>query len=231
MVLPIVQARRHRVRLPAAAARPPKERSPSGARSTRCSRRSSGADALAIGPGLARDAETAGFVRRPGSRCPVPLVLDADGLNAFEGARRGAAPIARRDAGAHARTTASSPGSPGLRRRDARIGSPPPARSRAHRTRWSLLKGTRTLVADTGGRGRVNPTGGPVLATAGTGDVLTGIDRRRSSRAASSRVDAAMAGTYMHGLAGMLADDARGGDRSQATSSSGCRRPCTGCSG
>jgi hydroxyethylthiazole kinase-like uncharacterized protein yjeF len=71
-----------------------------------------------------------------------------------------------------------------------------------------LLKGDRTIVAGPDGAAWVNPTGTPVLATAGTGDVLAGL--LGSLLAAGLRPDrAAIAAAYTHGLAGRAA--ARGG--------------------
>jgi NAD(P)H-hydrate repair Nnr-like enzyme with NAD(P)H-hydrate dehydratase domain len=67
-----------------------------------------------------------------------------------------------------------------------------------------LLKGSRTVVAQPGGRARVNPTGGPYLATAGTGDVLTGTIAALLAGGLDP-ADAAVAGAYLHGLAGALA--------------------------
>ncbi|HXF73167.1 MAG TPA: NAD(P)H-hydrate dehydratase, partial [Actinomycetota bacterium] len=68
----------------------------------------------------------------------------------------------------------------------------------------ALLKGPRTLVASPEGEVRVNPTGGPVLATAGTGDVLTGAIAALLARGLAP-FDAAAVGAYLHGLAGSLA--------------------------
>jgi len=67
-----------------------------------------------------------------------------------------------------------------------------------------LLKGSRTLVTAPGGVVRINLTGGPVLATAGSGDVLTGVIGGLLARGLQP-MDAASAGAYLHGLAGNLA--------------------------
>jgi NAD(P)H-hydrate epimerase len=68
----------------------------------------------------------------------------------------------------------------------------------------ALAKGTRSAVAHPDGRARVNPTGTPALATAGTGDVLTGAIAGLVARGLGT-YDAAWAGAYLHGLAGILA--------------------------
>jgi NAD(P)H-hydrate repair Nnr-like enzyme with NAD(P)H-hydrate dehydratase domain len=66
------------------------------------------------------------------------------------------------------------------------------------------VKGSRTVIATPDGRARVNVTGTPVLATAGTGDVLTGTIAGLVARGMEP-FDAAWAGAYVHGLAGQLA--------------------------
>lgn len=72
-----------------------------------------------------------------------------------------------------------------------------------------LLKGSTTVVADPGGQVRVNPTGTPWLATAGSGDVLAGL--AGSLLAAGLPVlDAASVAAYLHGLAGRHAAGAPG---------------------
>jgi len=161
------------------------------------------ADALAIGPGLSTDEETAGFVREMANVCPVSFVLDADGLNAFTG--RGSQLADRKSdvvLTPHAGEFARISGVP-KRELDAdRLGH---VRAFASETQAvTLLKGSRTLVVTPDGMARINPTGGPVLATAGSGDVLTGVIGGLVARGMSP-VDAAWAGAYLHGLAGILA--------------------------
>jgi NAD(P)H-hydrate epimerase len=68
----------------------------------------------------------------------------------------------------------------------------------------ALLKGTRTVIAPTEGLTRVNPTGTPALATAGTGDALTGMVGGLLARGTGT-LDAATAGAFLHGVAGRLA--------------------------
>lgn len=162
-----------------------------------------GVDALAIGPGLSTDEETAGFVRELVRACPVPFVLDADGLNAFAGhaedlADRKAEAVLTPHAGEFARlfkVTARELSDDRLRY----------ARALAATTgAVILLKGSRTLVVTSDGMVRINPTGGPVLATAGSGDVLTGVVGGLLARGLDP-ADAASAGAYVHGLAGILA--------------------------
>jgi NAD(P)H-hydrate epimerase len=68
----------------------------------------------------------------------------------------------------------------------------------------ALLKGSRTVVAARDGAARINPTGSPVLATAGTGDVLTGAIGGLLARGVDPFA-AAWSGAYIHGLAGIAA--------------------------
>jgi NAD(P)H-hydrate epimerase len=161
------------------------------------------ADALAIGPGLSTHDETAAFIRELVRGCPVPFALDADGLNAFTGratdlADRKADAVLTPHAGEFARLADVSPRElAGDRLRHARaLASTTGA--------VTLLKGSRTLVVTPEGRARINPTGGPVLATAGSGDVLTGVIGGLLARGLDP-VDAASAGAFLHGLAGVLA--------------------------
>lgn len=167
-----------------------------------------GADALAVGPALTSHEETAAFVRELVRRSPVPAVIDADGLNAFAGRatdirERASDAVLTPHAGEFGRLSGVKP-----RDLDAdRLGH---ARSLAATTRAvTLLKGSRTVIALPDGPVRINATGSPVLATAGTGDVLTGIIGGLLARGVDAP-DAATAGAYLHGLAGLLAGADRG---------------------
>jgi NAD(P)H-hydrate epimerase len=127
--------------------------------------------ALVVGPGLGGDDHVAAGVRELVSKAPVPLVLDADGLNALRGdleplRARGGATIVTPHEGEYARLAGKPVGADRLaaaRRLAERSGA------------VVLLKGPATVVADPGGRAAINSTGGPWLATAGTGDVLSGV--------------------------------------------------------
>jgi hydroxyethylthiazole kinase-like uncharacterized protein yjeF len=157
-----------------------------------------GADALAIGPGLSTEPDTQAFIRSVIRECPVPFVLDADGLNAFARdpeaiADRKADAIVTPHLGEVARLTEVGPDRLAL------------ARELAARTdAVALVKGSRTVIARPDGTARINPTGSAVLATAGTGDVLTGTIGGLLARGADPFASA-WAGAYVHGLAGIVA--------------------------
>jgi NAD(P)H-hydrate epimerase len=165
-------------------------------------------DALALGPGLTTEPETAGAVRDLVRSSPAPMVLDADGLNAFAGRAgeltdRRAELVLTPHAGELARLV-------GVSSREAardRIGL---SRKLAAETGAAVVfKGDPTGVASPSGEARINPTGGPALATAGTGDVLTGTIVALLARGLGP-LDAATAGVFVFGRAGDLAADALG---------------------
>ena len=161
------------------------------------------ADAVAIGPGLTTDGATAAFVREVVRRSPVPIVLDADGLNAFAGDAvslrdRQAPAVLTPHVGEFGRLT-------GVKARDLDADRPTQSRALAAQAdAVTLLKGSRTVIAEPSGRLLVNVTGSPALATAGTGDVLTGTIGGLLARGLAP-TEAAAAGAYVHGLAGLLA--------------------------
>jgi NAD(P)H-hydrate epimerase len=165
--------------------------------------RAAAADAVAVGPGLTTHPETVSFVRQLVRGCPVPTVIDGDGLNAFEG-----------DVAALADRAADAVLTPHLGEL-ARLGVAGLDRLAAARElaavagAVALAKGTRSAIAEPGGLARINPTGTPALATAGTGDVLTGAIAGLLARGLPA-FDAAWAGAYLHGLAGVLAAGALG---------------------
>ena len=166
------------------------------------------AGALAIGPGMTTDERTSAWVRELVRGSEIPVVLDADGLNAFAGraselADRKADLVLTPHAGEFSRLS-------GVSAKDLagdRVGH---ARKLAAETQAVvLLKGTRTLVASPDGSVRVNPTGGPFLATGGTGDVLTGMIAGLLARRLAP-ADAASAAAFVHGVAGSAAAEASG---------------------
>lgn len=163
------------------------------------------ADVLAIGPGLGRGAEVAAFVRTLLAECDLPIVVDADALNACAG--EPALLIGRDD-----RPVVITP-HPGEMARligadtdvvqANRLGVAREFAVRHHAT--VVLKGYRSLVATPAGDVFVNPTGTPGMATAGSGDVLTGMLASELAQLLDPERATQLA-VYLHGLAGELAD-------------------------
>jgi NAD(P)H-hydrate epimerase len=166
------------------------------------------ADTLALGPGLGQHFETVELVQRLVSTLKHPVVIDADGLNALaknpdllknrttptiitphigELSRLVALPIEEieRDRIEIARKTAS------------------------HFGLILVLKGAPTVIAEPGGEVWINPTGNDGMATAGCGDVLTGIIASFLTQGMGP-LESAICGVYIHGLAGDLAANDRG---------------------
>jgi ADP-dependent NAD(P)H-hydrate dehydratase / NAD(P)H-hydrate epimerase len=166
------------------------------------------AGALAIGPGMTTDERTSAWIRELVHDSEIPVVLDADGLNAFAGragelADRKAELVLTPHAGEFSRLA-------GVSARDLGADRVGHARKLAAETQAVvLLKGTRTLVASPDGSVRVNPTGGPFLATGGTGDVLTGMIAGLLARRLAP-ADAASAAAFVHGVAGSAAAEVTG---------------------
>jgi hydroxyethylthiazole kinase-like uncharacterized protein yjeF len=165
-------------------------------------------DAVAIGPGLSTNPSTTGLVRTMVAESPTPLVLDADGLNAFVGrsgllADRASEAILTPHAGEFGRLTGLSASEVV----EDRVGH---TRKAAAEFRCAvLLKGSRTVVADPNGTAFVNPTGGSYLATGGTGDVLTGAIAGFTAHGLPPIRAGALA-AYVHGVAGRLAAERQG---------------------
>jgi ADP-dependent NAD(P)H-hydrate dehydratase / NAD(P)H-hydrate epimerase len=159
--------------------------------------------ALVVGPGLGQKKPTAAAVRRLVAEAPVPLVLDADGLNALAGdleplLARTASTILTPHAGEYERLAGEAVG-------DNRLEA---ARQLARRARSCVvLKGSRTVVAAPNGQSAINLSGGPWLATAGTGDVLSGMVAALLARGMAP-FEAATAAVHLHGRAADVAGHA-----------------------
>jgi NAD(P)H-hydrate epimerase len=158
--------------------------------------------ALVVGPGLGGGAGVEEAVRRVVTEARVPLVLDADGLNALRGdlaplrergTSLGASTLLTPHDGEYTRLMGDPPGTD-------RIAAARRLADAAHST--VLLKGSTTIVAEPGSGGRValNTTGGPWLATAGSGDVLSGIAGAFTARGCEM-FEAGAAGAWVHGRA------------------------------
>jgi NAD(P)H-hydrate epimerase len=171
-------------------------------------------DALALGPGLGTSPETRGAVQAIVARRPGPAVLDADGLNAY-GAGTGKRGV-RLHAGAHPLVLTPHPGEAARLLRGTvasvqkdRLGA---ALRLARDTQAVVvLKGAHSVVASPQGAAAVNSTGNPGMATAGTGDVLTGVVGAFLARGMGG-YDAARLAVHVHGDAGDRAARERGID-------------------
>jgi NAD(P)H-hydrate epimerase len=160
------------------------------------------ADALVLGPGLGRATAAQEFALQLAQAAPVPLVLDADGLNAHAGslsllAEREADTVLTPHAGELARLLETDSESIGAGRLHS-------ARLAAREAQAIIvLKGDDTIVAAPDGRAGVNRGGAPALATAGTGDVLSGVVGAFLAKGMDS-FHAACAAVLAHSRAGVL---------------------------
>ncbi|MEW6751446.1 MAG: NAD(P)H-hydrate dehydratase [Candidatus Latescibacterota bacterium] len=163
------------------------------------------ADVLAVGPGVGRHRETCELVRRLLERVGRPAVVDADALYALGGvtaqlAGRAAATVLTPHLGEFSRLT----GLPIEQVQDAPLDQA--GRFAAAHGIILVLKGAPTVVALADGRRFVNPTGNAGMATAGAGDVLTGLIAGLMAQGVAPEM-AACLGVYLHGRAGDLARD------------------------
>ena len=170
------------------------------------------ADSLVLGPGMTTEPSTRDFIRELVESSPVPVILDADGLNAFAPLcepfeNKNGQPIALTPhPGEMARLTGESV--PNVQRRRVETALGTASRYRA----WVTLKGSQTLIAAPDGELFVNTTGNPGMATGGSGDILSGIMGRFAAawkmRDPETRVSFSeylAAAVYLHGLAGDIA--------------------------
>jgi NAD(P)H-hydrate epimerase len=161
------------------------------------------ATAVALGPGLGRSDGTVELVRLLLEQLEVPVVLDADGLWALEPFRRSAPTVLTPHSGELGALLGIEPAEVDAHRLDA-------VRRAASRFGCTvLLKGGDTLVAEPRAGVLVCPYGGPALATAGTGDVLTGVVAAFLAKGLEARL-AAAAAAVAHGIAGRLAPQQTG---------------------
>ena len=159
-------------------------------------------DILVIGPGLGRDNSTQRLARRLIAEAAGPTVIDADGLNALAGhldlLKSKTIKILTPHPGEMARLSGISVAKVESRRKEI-------ARKFASGYNVAVvLKGHRTVVSGSRGDLYINQTGNPGMATAGSGDVLTGMIAAFLGQGLSA-FEAAKFGVYLHGLAGDLA--------------------------
>ncbi len=163
---------------------------------------------LAAGPGLSPGKDTAALLEGLIEKCPLPLVLDAGALEALIGntglvKKAKVPPVLTPHPGEMARLIGT-----GIREvRENRLEI-----ARQYAQEWNavlILKGYNTVVAFPSGKAALNPTGGPALATAGSGDLLTGTIASFIAQGMNSEA-AAMTGVFVHGLAGDMVPGGRG---------------------
>lgn len=163
------------------------------------------ADVIAVGPGLGQSPGTAAFVQGLLERAGVPLVLDADALNAFAGdpdrlvGRDGVDVVITPHPGEMARLLNISVEA--LQHDRLRYATEFAASHRVH----VVLKGHRTIIAGPDNRAFVNLTGNSGMATGGTGDLLTGMIAAWFAQLLDAEAACKLA-VYLHGTAGDLAE-------------------------
>ncbi len=160
-----------------------------------------GIKVVAIGPGLSTKGEASEFARGLVERCKLPMVVDADALNAFDADKAKALD-------GTGRTLVLTP-HPGEMARLVGMTVPEVEKDREGIARrfaeehqvTLVLKGWRTLVAHPDGTIGVNTTGNPALAKGGSGDILTGIVAAMLAQFPDRVAEAVEAAIYLHGLA------------------------------
>jgi ADP-dependent NAD(P)H-hydrate dehydratase / NAD(P)H-hydrate epimerase len=173
-----------------------------------------GKSVLAIGPGLGTESQTQQCIRKMVRSTELPVILDADGLNAFDGR---ADELGKRESKFLAITP--HPGEMarllGKSIHDVQGDRLKAAREAARR--WNahvILKGFHTLIAAPDGKVFINTTGNAGLAKGGTGDVLTGLLAALTAQFKTGDWLLVLAlGVYLHGLAadiGVMRMDASG---------------------
>jgi ADP-dependent NAD(P)H-hydrate dehydratase / NAD(P)H-hydrate epimerase len=164
---------------------------------------------LAIGPGISRHPQTSELVRKAVMKYKNPIVLDADGLNAFEGKSA--------ELNGQGRALLITP-HPGEMARLANCSTADVQKDRLNIARnfarehqlIVVLKGDRTLIAGPSGEVWVNTTGNPGMATGGTGDILTGMVAGILAQNPKHPLQAVFTAVHLHGLAGDVARESVG---------------------
>ncbi|HEY5583002.1 MAG TPA: NAD(P)H-hydrate dehydratase [Ruminiclostridium sp.] len=162
----------------------------------------------AIGPGLSTDDSIYNIISSLAEKASIPVVLDADALNAvakntkiFQEFRKDV--VITPHPGEMGRLTGLDVSYIQQNRIEV---------ARKYASLWGVvvvLKGARTIIADKNGAVYINPTGNAGMATAGSGDALTGIITSLIGQGVGA-FEAAVAGAYLHGLAGDIAAASKG---------------------
>ncbi len=168
-----------------------------------------GKTVVAIGPGISREPQTSELVRALVARCASPLVVDADGLNAFQDRTQelngtGRSLVITPHPGEMARLVGCT--IPEVQ--NDRLGTA--RKFAAQHELIVVLKGHRTLVVQPDGEAWVNTTGNPGMSTGGTGDILTGMVAGMMAQHPKEIFSAVLAAVHLHGLAGDVMRDSVG---------------------
>lgn len=181
-----------------------------------------GIKVLAVGPGLGTEGKASEFARGLIERTAMPVVIDADGLNAYAGRAELLNGVSRKGFPGEPRTVVLTPHPGEMARliggtvKDVEVDRVGLARRFATEHGVTLvLKGWRTLVAHPNGRVAVNTTGNPGMAKGGSGDILTGVVAAMLAQFPANVATAVEAAVYLHGLAADLA--VARGDREEHT--------------
>lgn len=166
---------------------------------------SESADVLAIGPGIGVSDDTTKLMRELIANSTAPMVIDADGINSIKGDpsifRKAKSPVILTPHPKEMNRLINGT----LDSSKMETDKVSLSLSYAKKTgTYLVLKGAPTVIAEPGGKVFINTTGNPGMATAGTGDVLTGIVAAFLGQAMNP-LDASVLGAYMHGLAGDIA--------------------------
>jgi ADP-dependent NAD(P)H-hydrate dehydratase / NAD(P)H-hydrate epimerase len=159
---------------------------------------------VALGPGLSTEGDAPAFARQMVEKTTLPVVVDADALNAFAGKTE------LLDGSSRVMVLTPHPGEmarlTGMTVKEVEVDRLGLARRFATEHKLTLvLKGWRTLVAHPDGRVAVNTSGNPSMAKGGSGDILTGIVAAMLAQFPNDVPRAVEAAVYLHGLAGDFA--------------------------
>jgi len=159
---------------------------------------------VAVGPGLSTEGDASAFDRQVVEKTTVPIVIDADALNAFAGK------AAQLNGSGRVMVLTPHPGEmarlAGLTVKEVEADRVGLARRFATEHQLTLvLKGWRTLVAHPDGSIAVNTSGNPAMAKGGSGDILTGIVAAMLAQFPGEVARAVETAVYLHGLAGDFA--------------------------
>ncbi|MDP2913110.1 MAG: NAD(P)H-hydrate dehydratase [Candidatus Omnitrophota bacterium] len=163
---------------------------------------------VAIGPGISQNKETQGLVRNLAAKIAKPMILDADGINAFAGQ----ADILKNAKAPLVLTPHPGEMSRLIDKDKDEIQKNRKAIALEFAAKYNtilVLKGFNTVVADPGGKIYENQTGNAGMATGGTGDILTGIIASFIGQGVEPFAASAL-GVYFHGMAGDIAVKEKG---------------------